>query len=85
MACLVMYPGWIVGDSHKRMCRGAGAEPPRGRAQARPSLVGLGWIVGDSQKRIGRGAGAVPPRGRASARPVGWFWVVVRARGYVRV
>ena len=71
MDCLVMFPGWIVRDSRKRICRGAGAEPPRGRAPASPTLVGLGWIVGDSQKRISRGAGAVPPRGRPSGRPIG--------------
>ena len=85
MDCMLMGLGWIVGDSRKRIGRGAGAEPPRGRAPARPIGCALGWIVGDSRKRIGRGAGAEPPRGRASASPIGWFWVMVRARGRVRV
>lgn len=47
--------------------------------------MGLGWIVGDSRKRIYRGVGAAPPRGRAFARPIGWFGVIVRAQGRVRV
>ena len=33
----------IVGDSRKRIGRGAGAEPPRGRALARP--IGSGLMV----------------------------------------
>lgn len=71
MVCLVMFPVWIVEDSRKRICRGVGAEPPRGRAPASPICCALGLIVGDSQKRISRGAGAEPPRGRAPARPIG--------------
>ena len=85
MDCMVMGFGCIVGDSRKRMGRGAGAEPPRGRAPASPICCALGCIVGDSHKRISRGAGAEPPRGRATASPIGWLGVIVRARGRGRV